>query len=177
MKRLQQEYQPMRRIFYRPRQIDAEDGKYHIRKEEPSLARICSGCGAISLEKRWFFDKALKEELINSGQFEYECCPGCAAVEAEEVGGVVLLSGGFLEGRTDELLKAIQHEEEELRADNPASMIINIASSGENIVIRTANPFMAERIGKKLKKAYDGELAIIWSHEDRLVRVYWSREE
>ena len=75
------------------------------------------------------------------------------------------------------MLNAIQHEEEELRIDNPASMIINIASSGEDIVIRTANPFMAERIGKRLKKAYDGELTIIWSHEDRLVRVYWSREE
>jgi len=176
MKRLQQEYQPMRRVFYRPRQIDSEDGKYHIRKEEPSLPRVCPGCGAISLQKRWFFDEALKEEIIGSGQFEYDSCPGCAAAETEEVGGVVVLSGSFLEGRIDEFVNAIKHEEESLHEDNPASIIINMAASQDGIVIRTANPFMAERIGKRLKKAYDGELTIVWSHEDRLARVYWSRE-
>lgn len=166
----------MRRIYYKPRHPGSEDGKDHIRKEEASLARICPGCGAVSLQKRWFFDEECKNKLLESGRFEYDDCPGCLAAEQEDIGGIVVLSGGFLEGRIDEFVSAVRHEEQSQHADNPANMIVNMAAAPGSIVIRTANPFMAERIGKRIRQAYDGELTIVWSERDRLARVYWSRE-
>lgn len=159
----------------RPPAYGQADGKDHIHKDEHSLPRICSSCGAISVQKRWFYDDGRKEEIVQGGRFEYSSCPGCSAARDEEVGGIVVLSGSFLNGRTEEFKNAIRHEEERQQADNPSSVIINMSSTPDSIVIRTANPFLALRIGKRIRQAYDGELDIVWT-DDRLTRVYWSRE-
>ncbi|HAR45151.1 MAG TPA: ATPase, partial [Nitrospiraceae bacterium] len=45
-----------------------------------------------------------------------------------------------------------------------------------NIVVSTTNEKMAQRIGKAVKKAFSGDVAYHWSHDNKLIRVEWVRE-
>ncbi len=43
------------------------------------------------------------------------------------------------------------------------------------LIISTTTEKMAQRIGRAVKKAFHGEVAYNWSHDNKLARVDWER--
>jgi hypothetical protein len=48
--------------------------------------------------------------------------------------------------------------------------------SRSRVVVETTSEKLARRLGRAISRACGGSLEIRFSHEDRLVRVYWRRD-
>jgi len=139
--------------------------------------RICQECGAISTEKRWFYDESLRQQAAAQGlPVDFVVCPGCRRVHDKRVDGVVTLSGSYWAAHRQDVLNLVRNEETRVRAKNPVSRILEMRDEDGKLVIMTTNERLAQRLGSVLKRAYSGTLQFQWSHQDRFVRVNWHRD-
>lgn len=138
--------------------------------------RICQECGALSTEKRWFYDEQLRQETIARGEPVFVICPGCRRVHDKRVDGVVTLSGAYLAAHRQDILNLLHNEEERSREKNPLARVLDTHDEDGKLVLLTTNERLAQRIGSVLKRAYSGTLQFVWSHQDRFVRVNWHRD-
>jgi hypothetical protein len=70
----------------------------------------------------------------------------------------------------------IRNEEQRTIETDPHERLIDIVEDGDNLVVWTTNEKLAQRLGRALEKAYDGELEYQWPVDNKLVRVNWSRD-
>lgn len=148
------------------------------RDDNPSVgSAVCTGCQAIYHNKHWHLpghDNALK---LGIGKVEETVCPGCTKVERQEYDGQVTISGPFLAAHQTEILGLIRNAEALLRSHNPIARIAKLTHEPDRIEVLTISPFLAERIGKELSKAYAGELTIQHPVQEQFVRVTWVRDD
>jgi hypothetical protein len=138
---------------------------------------LCERCHAIWRKKRWHLDEAEYAALADDPTASRTLCPGCVAVERQEYDGEVWLRSPLLERDRDAILGLVRHTEALLREHNPLARIALLEHSEGELRVLTISPFLAERIGKELKKAYDGDLLIEHAERERFVRVFWTRED
>jgi hypothetical protein len=136
----------------------------------------CPECGAIYHRQHWTLDEAMVARLSMEREQPMVVCPTCRKSDVKDPGGIVTLSGGFWRQHRDEILNQIRNEEQESIKTHPQERLISIAEEGDDLVVWTTNEKLAQRLGRALEKAYDGELEYKWSHDDKLVRVNWSRD-
>lgn len=136
----------------------------------------CPRCHAVSVEKRWFLDEKKYHEFVHHDPSAIAVLdPGCERIEKGIIEGEVTLHGSFLVNHKEEILNRINNEEKEDRENNPISRLASVEDRGEEIYILTTTQFLAERIGKEIKKAYDGELEVQSLPREKFSRVRWSR--
>ena len=139
---------------------------------------VCKICRNIYHNKRWIHDEALYDSVVRiPAKVNFTICPSCKKIETHYYEGVVELSGDFLFKHKDDILHLIRNTENRADYINPQGRIENLEIDDANKVIRltTTSEDLSQRIGKNIKNAYDGNLEISFSEDDRLVRVYWSR--
>jgi NMD protein affecting ribosome stability and mRNA decay len=137
----------------------------------------CPECGAIYHDQHWTMDEAIVIQLtIEREQQPRVVCPTCRKSDARDPGGIVTLRGGFWREHRDEILNLIRNEEKRTLETNPHERLIDIAEEGDSLVVWTTNEKLAQRLGRALEKAYDGELEYQWPVDNKLVRVNWSRD-
>lgn len=139
---------------------------------------VCRVCQNIYHGKRWVIDENLYGSLMKKPEsVVLTVCPSCRKIESHYFEGVVKLSGDFLFEHKDEILNLIKNTE--IRSDyiNPQSKIedVEINEIDKTITLKTTSEELARRIGKNVNNAYNGNLKISFSRDDRLVRVYWTR--
>ncbi len=139
---------------------------------------VCGRCHAIYHPKHWHLDEAEYQQLRGDPKVSEIVCPSCIAIEHQDFKGQVTLKGASLAKHREQILNTIYNEEAHLRATNPHSRIGLIEEQEEQILVWTVNEFLADRIGKELKKAFAGSHAEI-THLPResFTRVVWWREE
>ena len=103
-------------------------------------------------------------------------CPGCVKEERQEYDGHVMISGPFLASHEQEILGLIRNTEAQMRAHNPIARIAKLTQAADRIEIMTISALLAERIGKELNKAYDGNLTVQHPEREDFTRVTWFRE-
>jgi len=86
----------------------------------------------------------------------------------------VTLKGDYLKEHKQDILNLIKNEEERAMGYNPLERIIEIKDRGNVVDITTTHEKLAHRIGKKMRKACQGDLEIKWT-QDRITRVVWER--
>ncbi|WP_183348499.1 BCAM0308 family protein [Geomonas paludis] len=154
-----------------------EKGKMTTRSVEPYLPKrglpegtVCKGCGIVYHNKRWQIEGASaaapKGEIL---------CPACQRIVGEDPAGVVTLSGSYLAQHREEILNTVKQQETKHREKNPLGRIMEIKEENGGIVITTTEDKLAQKIGRELYKSQRGELHYKWSHDQRMVRVEWSR--
>ena len=138
---------------------------------------ICERCHAIWHKKRWHLDEVEYAARLNDPETTRGVCPGCVAVERQTYDGEVWLRSPLLTRDHAAILGLVRHTEALLREHNPLARIAAIEEHAGDMRLLTISPFLAERIGKELKKAYDGELLVEHVERERFVRVFWTRED
>lgn len=138
---------------------------------------VCRSCKAVYMNKRWYADDGILKNAAGKDNILYTTCPACQKINERFPGGVLTLKGVMDMPNRDDLMNLIKNEEEKARGLNPLERIMSVEENGSgNIVISTTNEKLAQRLGRAVKKAFHGEITYKWSHDNKLVRVDWTRE-
>jgi hypothetical protein len=138
---------------------------------------VCDGCRAVYMNKRWYADGAVDDSTLRNPEAAKTVCPACLKIRDNYPGGIVTLKGDYVLPHKQDLCKLIRNEEDRARVLNPLERVISVKENGYgSIVISTTNERLAQRIGRAIKKAFHGDVAYHWSHDNKLVRVDWVRE-
>jgi len=141
---------------------------------EPS---ICQCCKAVWSKGKWSLDPAIRKEVEHWGKPRPVICPACRRIEDGYPGGILHLAGSFLQDHKEQILKTLKNEEVATLRRNPLDRIIRLEDGGvEGITVQTTSEKLAQRLGKAVNRACGGELDIRFSHQEKLVRVYWRRD-
>ncbi len=140
----------------------------------PHRLSLCESCHAVYRNKRWYADAALYESLRKDPKAAMTVCPACLKIRDNFPGGIVTLKGASVFTHRQGLLNLIRNEEDRARAVNPLERVMSLRDDGYgNLVVTTTNEKLAQRIGRAIRKAFRGEVAYTWSHDNKLVRVDW----
>jgi NMD protein affecting ribosome stability and mRNA decay len=159
------------------KRVDHEGGLHRPARKlaEPAA---CEKCGALYADGRWVDrDKAHESaQHENWRPSNRTTCPACKQIENHSVGGYVSISGEFLLGHRAEIENLVDNEAERAREDNPLSRIMTRQDDSGRVIIETTTEHLAQRLGRALKKAFDGEVSYDFSHENKVARVTWHRD-
>ena len=137
---------------------------------------ICEGCRAVYMNKRWYIGPKLDDAVSKSSDTAATVCPACSKIRDNFPGGIVTLKGDYVLKHKQDLMNLVRNEEERARGFNPLERVMSVRENGYgSIVISTTNEKLAQRLGRAIKKAFHGEVAYHWSHDNKLVRVDWER--
>lgn len=130
----------------------------------------CPKCGAVYQGGRWQWD-------IDAGSGAHEqLCSACHRIVDNYPAGEVGLSGSFLAAHKDEIIALARHLESTEKAEHPLNRIIAVSDSGTAALITTTDVHLPVRIGKAIRRAYEGELTIHFDESGYFARVTWNRE-
>lgn len=156
---------------------DRSDAERHkkVHKRMPGALRVCSVCQAVSAEKRWLTEPdAIGRRLAqHQGELEATLCPGCARVRDRRVDGWIRLQGGSVRDREEEFRNMVYHILDDARRDDPVHRIVSWQVDGDRITIETTSQWLAETIGKAVKREFHGRLDLRFIPDEEFVRVYW----
>ena len=142
---------------------------------EPKETAICKKCGMVHRNKRWFIDEAESGRLMEDSTVNKIICPACQRMADDNAAGIATFSGGYLLEHEDDILNTIKHIEATSRTKNPLGRIMEIKQEGDVLTISTTEDKLAQKLGREVYKAHKGELHYSWSHDQRFVRVNWTR--
>ena len=138
---------------------------------------ICSGCRAVWKKGKWSLDETLRKETLRFKKPYQVLCPACRRAQDDYPAGVIYLRGDFLLAHKDQILNTIKNQEAAALIKNPLDRIMKIEDLGKKgIVIETASERLATKLGRAVERACGGDLRIQFSRQEKLVRIYWSRE-
>ncbi len=137
---------------------------------------VCEGCHAVYMNKRWYADGDVYKTAVKNSEAVMMVCPACLKIRDNFPGGIVTLRGDYVLAHKQDVINLIKNEEERARGFNPLERVMSIKENGHgSIVVSTTNEKLAQRLGRAIKKAFHGEVAYNWSHDNKLVRVDWVR--
>ncbi len=169
--------QECRYRFQIRRNVESSNDPY-LESEQLPENSVCTECGDVYMSGRWYNRQQLptKPEHGPSGEPQPATCPACRRSRDKLPGGVLKLSGTFLNEHKDEILNLIRNETTKAQAVNPLERVMSMEHTAASMEITTTNEKLAQRIGKALYKAYDGHVEYKWSEDTKLARVNWHRE-
>ncbi len=138
---------------------------------------ICTNCQAVWHKGKWSLNPATRREVQRWRTPTSVICPACRSAKEGIPTGILYLVGAFLEKNRAEILNLLRNVERVAAAKNPLERILRIKEdSRRRLVVETTSEKLARRLGRAVSKACGGTLQIRFSHEDKLVRVYWRRD-
>jgi hypothetical protein len=161
-------------FFRRDRHLSLDD-PYRDPAALPEPA-LCERCGALWRGGRWVLAGQIPKRELRFLRPAAVVCPACRRTADAYPAGVVYLSGGFLAAHREQILRTLRNEEAASRARNPLDRIMGIEAGDGRLTVTTTSEKLAQRLGKAVCKSCGGDLDIRFSHQEKLTRVYWSRE-
>lgn len=160
------------------KRVDHEGGSHRESAGLPEPT-VCMECGAVYVNRRWSLNGPAID-VPKKGHWhpaKEVTCPACFQVKNGIPGGYLTIGGDFLSKHRDEIDRLLINEAQKAREDNPLSRIMSHVDIGSRILLETTTEHLAQRLGRALEKAYDGEVSYEFSHENKVARVTWRREE
>ncbi len=140
-------------------------------KEKYSEPSVCERCGVVFADGIFTWVKSIPKD------FPKMICPACKRIEDRFEGGIVLLSGKFLNGHKEEIINIVKNVEAYKIEKRPLERIMSIVENDSKIEIKTTYEHLARRIGEAINSAFKGELKISYPDGEKYVRVGWFRDE
>jgi hypothetical protein len=166
-----------RSIFSNPRRLAGQQpDPYAVRGAQAGPA-VCKECYAIYEKKRWRFDQAAYAELIAQKRTKAVTCPACIKTRDRYPEGVLTLRWPGLPEHRRDILGLLRKEAARAKEVNPLERIMKIEDERKELRVFTTSNKLAQRMGREMERAYKGKTHYQWGHRDKLVRVYWEREE
>lgn len=138
---------------------------------------VCAICGAIGMQKHWFIDPKMHENLLNDPLVRYVHCPGCQRVKNKVYEGEVNLKSSLLVSNQEMVYGTLYKAAAKAYLHNPLSRIASIEEHGDSIRILTTTCTLAERLGKAIHRALKGQIEIKPSPGEKFVFVNWQRSQ
>lgn len=91
--------------------------------------------------------------------------------------GTVTLSGSFLLKHRNEIIHLIENTEKKEKVDHALERIINLADSGDDLIVSTTGIHLANRLGHALEAAYKGNADYQYGDDEYGLSVKWRRDE
>ncbi|MGE0824866.1 MAG: BCAM0308 family protein [Candidatus Binatia bacterium] len=146
-------------------------------KVDPGNVLLCTQCQAIYQRRHWFFDAEAYFHFDMQPDTIKGLCPACQKIRDRYADGqVVLHASPFLTAHKDEILRLIHNEETRAKGLNPLERLIEVSESDAGITVTTTTEKLAQRIGRAVKSAYQGETTYRWS-DPKYLSVEWQRAE
>ncbi len=161
------------------KRVDHEAGRHHTVRAHPE-PEVCEKCGAVYADRRWVAAEHLAESFPHPYQHppKRTVCPACKEIKERLTAGFLYLEGSFLTHHRQEVERLIHNEEARATADNPLGRIIRWSRDERGrTIVETTTEHLAQRLGKAVQKAFSGTVRYDFSHENKLARVYWNRED
>lgn len=156
------------------RNVESYDDPYIVDECLPENT-VCTGCGSVYASSRWYL-KEMVPPRKREGPVHEAVCPACRKQRQKMPGGILRLTGAFVEEHADEILNLIRNESNKAQTVNPLERIIDMQSESDQVLITTTNEKLAQRIGKAVHKAYSGTIEYQFVQDSKLARVNWHRE-
>lgn len=159
------------------RRVDHDAGR-HKTSRAPSEPAKCEECGAIYSDRRWTSSSAGSDEAKHNEwrPARRVVCPACRQQREGTPRGVLYIEGTFVHTHQSEIETLLDSEAERAAADNPLARIMSWTEEDGQLTVTTTTEHLAQRLGHALEDAYSGEVHYDFSHENKLTRVYWSRD-
>lgn len=138
---------------------------------------FCPGCGAVYVEGRWSHTPADKARAGGADTpVTVSICAACRRRRTGVPHGYVHVDGEFFPAHQGELEALLHTEVEHAREDNPHQQVLGWEHlEGGGLLITTSTDNLAQRLGRVLEEAYDGQVHYGFSDEYRLAHVWWHR--
>ena len=133
---------------------------------------VCPRCGLVYRSGRW----QVAKEPPAGGARESQC-PACRRALDRSPAGLLELGGDYLTQHRAEILNIVRNQAASVAATRPLQRILWMEEKADRIEIATTNPHLALRIGKAIRSACKGVLAVREADRDPRVRAYWERED
>lgn len=150
--------------FPKPKKEESEFGK----RKKGIL--ICSNCGALYFKGHWKHASEV-DNVNNLKVFNHILCPACDMIKNHKFEGEVLIENIRPEIKK-ELINSIKNVGKIAYQRDPEDRIISIKNKDNLLEILTTENQLAVRIGKKLKKTFNGDLKITHSKKESTSRAY-----
>lgn len=151
-------------------------GDPYLPKLNHGETAVCTRCHALYQRRHWFFDEEAFKRAAVQTHTHHVTCPACKKIADNYPEGEVLLRGSFLQMHRDEIMRLLSNEEERAKGLNPLERIVRMTDGSGGLLVTTTNEKLAQRIGRALHKAYQGDVQYKWSADTRYLRVEWHRE-
>lgn len=152
----------------------ADPYKDELSLPEPS---ICVKCQVIWKKGKWSLSEKTRKEVLKREKPHRIICPACRRAAEGYPAGVVHLGGSFLAAHKEQILSTIRNQEAAVLAKSPLDRIIRVEDRGDGgMIIETTSERLATKLGRAVNRACGGDLKVQFSRQEKLVRVYWSRE-
>jgi len=143
---------------------------------KPDEVAMCRECRSVYAGHRWELEGRAARGLARAKRVHDTLCPACQKIRDRIPGGIVALSGAFLEQHEQEIVNLLNRENRRAMKINPLERIIDIERSDAGLVVLTTNEKLAQKLGRALRKACSGNVEYNWSRDTKLVRVNWRRD-
>jgi hypothetical protein len=137
----------------------------------------CPGCGAVYAGRHWSHLVAARVQARQCGRpIEVRVCPSCRQARSGAPHGFLHVDGDFFTAHRAEIELLLRNEVDRARAEHPLDRALAWeALLGDGLLVTTTTEHLAQRLGRALRDAYDGELHFGFSHENRLAHIWWRR--
>lgn len=158
------------------KRVDHEAGRHHTLRAE-SEPIVCPTCGAIYRKRRWVaqHDSKTSNDELRSARVKQ--CPGCKRKKEGVPSGYLEATGSFFTAHREEIEHLLRNEAVRSAEDNPVARVIDWSSKGNKVSLTTTTEHLAQRLGHALEKAFHGEVKYDFSHENKVARVSWHRDD
>ena len=150
-------------------------GDPYLSKLNQGEGTVCTRCHAVYQRRHWLFDEQLYRQAAALSKTRQVLCPACKKIADNYAQGEVVLRGAFLEAHREEIMHLIANEEARAKGLNPLERIVRITRRSGALTVTTTNEKLAQRIGRALQKAYQGEVSYRWSEDTKYAHVKWAR--
>lgn len=163
------------------------DSMYDVKLHDPYMDKsiypdptVCPECGLIYHNKRWTRDGNLLESLKAKGkEIHKKQCPACRKIKDRYPLGILELRGSLVNDpeKKELILNTIRNESNFEERRNPLARIMEVKEENNAIYIFTTTESLARRLGRVVNKAFKGELTLMFSEDNKFIRVLWEGNE
>jgi len=158
------------------KRVDHDGGRHHTRRA-PSEPRYCPHCGAVYAKRRWVTGNHPGLVALAPGAIS-TTCPACAAAATGVARGHLKLEGSFVAAHRLELEALLRNEAGRAAEDNPTGRIMEWKNGPRGTFsVATTTEHLTQRLGHAVHKAFGGQIRYGFSHENKLARAVWRRDD
>ena len=158
------------------KRVDHEGGRQRPRRATTEPA-YCPGCGAVYVKRHWSHLASARVQAGKTGRpLEVRVCPSCRRAQSGAPHGFLHVDGEFFTSHRGDIEQLLHNEVKRARVEHPLDEALTWETLvGDGLLVTTTTEHLAQRLGRALRSAYDGDLHFGFSHENKLAHIWWRR--